>query len=93
MDPNAASAPGLISSLEAMIQASVTTILDRRLCPVGDTLDAQIQTDVAAALGKRLGPAVGSLGNRMTLVVQQRLGSAVNLLNYRVNTPVVAALE
>ncbi|KAF6226224.1 hypothetical protein HO133_009090 [Letharia lupina] len=92
MDPNGASAPSLISSLEAMIQASVTAVLDRRL-GTGDTLDAQIQTTVSAALDKRLGPAVGSLGNRMTSLVEQRLGSAISTLNFRVNTSVTAALE
>ncbi|CAD6577448.1 MAG: hypothetical protein ASARMPREDX12_008352 [Alectoria sarmentosa] len=93
MDPNAASGPGLISSLEAMIQASVTAILDSRLGPASDSLDAQIQTAVTAALDKRLGPTIGSLGNRMTSLIEQRLGSAVSSLNYRVNTAVTAALE
>lgn len=93
MDPNAASAPSLISSLEAMIQASITAVLDRRLGPAGDTLDAQIQAAVTAALDKRLGPAVGSLGNRMTSLIEQRLGNAVSTLNFRVNTSVTSALE
>ena len=93
MDPNTVSGPGLISSLEAMIQASVTAILDRRLGRASDSLDAQIQTAVAAAIDKRLGPAVGSLGNRMTSLIEQRLGSAVSSLNFRVNTAVTAALE
>ena len=92
MDP-AASAPGLITSLEAMIQASVTSILDRRLGPASGTLDAQIQTAIASALDKRLGPEVGSLGNRMTSLVEQRLANAVSTLNFRVNTAVTAALE
>ena len=93
MDPNAASAPSLIASLEAMIQASVTAVLDRRLGPAGDTLDVQIQTAIAAAIDKRLGPAVGSLGNRMTSLIEQRLGNAVSTLNFRVNASVTAALE
>ncbi len=93
MDSNAASAPDLITSLEAMIQASVTSILDRRLGPASGTLDAQIQTAVASTLDKRLGPAVGSLGNRMTSLVEQRLANAVSTLNFRVNTAVTAALE
>ena len=93
MDPNAAPVPGLISSLEAMIQASVTSVLDHRLGLAGGDLDTQIQTAVAAALDKRLGPAVGSLGNRMTSLVEQRLGSAVNTLYFRVNKSVTAALE
>lgn len=93
MDPNAAPVPGLISSLEAMIQASVTSVLDRRLGLAGGDLDTQIQTAVAAALDRRLGPAVGSLGNRMTSLVEQRLGSAVSTLNFRVNKSVTAALE
>ena len=93
MDPNAAPVPGLISSLEAMIQASVTSVLDHRLGPAVGDLDTQIQTAVAAALDRRLGPAVGSLGNRMTSLVEQRLGSAVSTLNFRVNKSVTAALE
>lgn len=93
MDPNAAPAPGLISSLEAMIYSSVTSILDRRLGPAADSLDVQIQAAVAAAIDRRLGPAVGSLGNRMTSLIEQRLGNAVSTLNHRANTSVAAALE
>ena len=93
MDPNAASAPSLISSLELMIQASVNSALDRRLGPAPDTLDAQVQAAVAAALDKRLGPAVGSLGNRMTSLIEQRLGNAVSIVNHRVEKSVTAALE
>ena len=93
MDPNAASAPSLISSLELMIQASVNAALDRRLGPAPDTLDAQVQAAVAAALDKRLGPAVGSLGNRVTSLIEQRLGSAVKIVNHRVEKSVTAALE
>ena len=93
MDPNAASTPSLISSLEAMIEASVTALLNRRLGSAADTLDAQIQAAVTAALDRRLGLAVGSLGNRMTSLIDQRLGGAVNTLNHRVNASVTAALE
>lgn len=93
MDPNAASAPSLISSLELMIQASVNSALDRRLGPAPDTLDAQIQAAVAAALDKRLGPAVGSLGNRVTSLIEQRLGNAVSIVKHRVEKSVTAALE
>ena len=93
MDPNAASAPSLISSLELMIQASVNSALDRRLGPAPDTLDAQVQAAVAAALDKRLGPAVGSLGNRVTSLIEQRLGNAVSIVNHRVEKSVTAALE
>lgn len=93
MDPNAASVPGLISSLEALIQASVTSVLDRRLGLAEGDLDTQIQAAVAAALDRRLGPAVGSLGNRMTSLVEHRLGNAVSTLNFRVSSLVAAALE
>ena len=93
MDPNAASAPSLISSLELMIQASVNSALDRRLGPAPDTLDAQVQVAVAAALDKRLGPAVGSLGNRVTSLIEQRLGNAVSIVDHRVEKSVTAALE
>ena len=93
MDPNAASAPSLISSLEIMIQASVNSALDRRLGPAPDTLGAQVQAAVAAALDKRLGPAVGSLGNRVTSLIEQRLGNAVSIVNHRVEKSVTAALE
>lgn len=93
MDSNAASAPNLVSSLEAMIQSSVTSLLDRRLGPAGNTMDVQIDNSVKAALDKRLGPAVGSLGNRMTSLIDQRLGNAVSTLNHRVNTSVAAAVE
>ena len=93
MDSNAPSAPGLISSLEALIQASVTSILDRRLGSTAVALDAQIQTAITAALDKRLGPTVGSLGNRMTSLIEQRLGSAISMLSHRVNTSVTAALD
>lgn len=93
MDPNAASAPSLISSLELMIQASVKSALDGRLGPAPDTLDAQVQAAVAAALDKRLGPAVGSLGNRVTSLIEQRLGNAVSIVNHRVERSVTAALE
>lgn len=76
-----------------MIQASVTSFLDRQLGPTADTLDAQVQAAVAAALDKRLGPAVGSLGSRTTSFVEQRLREPVNTLNHYVNTSVAAALE
>ena len=92
MDANAASAPGLISSLELMIEASVNSVLDRRFGPAADTLDAQIQAAVAAALDKRLGPTVGSLGNRMTSLIEQRLGNAVGIVNHRVEKAIAAAL-
>ncbi len=93
MDSNTASGPGLLSSLEAMIEASVSSLLNRRLGSAADTLDAQIQAAVTAALDRRLGLAVGSLGNRMTSLIDQRLGGAVNTLNHRVNASVTAALE
>ena len=93
MDPNAASGPGLISSLESMIQASVNSVIDRRLGPAPDILNQQIQAAVSAALEKRLGPAVGSLGNRMTSLIEQRLGNAVTIVNNRVNASLTAALE
>ena len=93
MDPNAASAPSLISSLELMIQASVNSALDRRLGPAPDTLDAQLQAAVAAALDKRLVPAVGSLGNRLTSIIEQRLGNAVGIVDHRVEKSVTAGLE
>ena len=92
MDPNAAPAPGLISSLEAMIQASINSVLDHRLGPAGGRLDDQIQAAVDTALDRRLGPAVGSLGNRLTSLIEQRLGNAVSTLNFRVNTSVTAAI-
>ena len=93
MDPNTPSAPALISSLEALIQASVTSILNGRLSSTADTLDAQIQTAVTAALDRRLGLSVGSLGNRMMSLIEQRLGSAISTLDFRVNASVTAALD
>ena len=80
MDPNTASAPDFVSSLEAMIQASSNAALDRRLGPASDSLDARIEAAVAAALDRRLGPEVVSLGNRMASLVEQRLA---NLLQER----------
>lgn len=93
MDPNAASVSDLVFSLEAMIQSSITAVLDRRLGPAADTLDVQIQAAVAAALDRRLSPSIGSLGNRMTSLIEQRLGNAVSTLDHRINTSVTAALE
>ena len=96
MEPNVASAPGLIgliSELEQLIQASVNSALDGRLGPAPNTLDAQIQAAVEAALDKRLGPSVGSLGNRVTSLIEQRLGNAVKIVNHRVEKSVTAALE
>ena len=93
MDPNDASTPSLISSLEAMIQASVASLLDRRLGPAADSLDVQIQAAVTAALDRRLGTEAGVLGNQITSFVDQRLGDAVSILNHRVNSSVTAALE
>ena len=93
MDPNTAPAPDFISSLEAMIQASTTSVLDRRLGPAGDDLDARIEAAVATALDRRLGPALESLGDRMTSLVEQRLSNAVGTLNQRVTSSVAAALE
>ena len=93
MDPNTAPAPDFVTSLEAMIQASSNAILDRRLGPASDNLDARIDTAIAAALDKRLGPEVGSLGNRMTSLVEQRLANAVESLNDRVTSSVAVALE
>ena len=93
MDQNAASAPGLISSLEAMIEASVASIFDRRLGLTADTLYSQVEAAVAAAVDKRLRLEAGSLYNRMTSLIDQRLGNAVGTLNYRVDKSVTAALE
>lgn len=70
MDPSAAQAPGLISSLDAMIQATCKSLLDGRVGANADTLDAQIQAAVTAALNKRLGPEIGSLGNRMASLIE-----------------------
>lgn len=93
MDPNAAQAPGLISSLDAMIQATCKSLFDRRVGANADILDAQIQAAVTAALNKRLGPEIGSLGNRMASLIEQRLGSAVSIVNHRVDATVTAALD
>ena len=93
MDPNTAPAPDFVTSLEAMIQTSSNAILDRRLGPASDNLDARIEAAIAAALDKRLGPEVGSLGNRMTSLVEQRLANAVESLNDRVTSSVAVALE
>ena len=93
MDPNTAPAPDFVASLEAMIQASSNAILDRRLGPSSDNLDARIEAAIAAALDKRLGPEVGSLGTRMTSLVEQRLANAVESLNDRVTSSVAVALE
>ena len=93
MDSNATSASGLITSLEAMIQASVNSILDRRLGLTGDTLCTQIQTAIATALDKRLDSIVESLGNRMTSSIEQHLANAVGTLNFQVNKSITAALE
>ena len=93
MDPNTAPAPDFVTSLEAMIQASSNAILDRRLGPASDNLDARIDKAIAAALDRRLGPEVGSLGNRMTSLVEQRLADAVESLNDRVTSSVAVALE
>ena len=93
MDPSAAQAPGLISSLDAMIQATCKSLFDRRVGANADTLDAQIQAAVTAALNKRLGPEIGSLGNRMASLIEQRLGSAVSIVNHRVDATLTAALD
>ena len=93
MDPNTAPAPAFVASLEAMIQASTSAILDRRLGPASDDLNARIEAAVATALDRRLGPEVGSLGNRMTSLVEQRLTDAVESLNDRVTSSVAVALD
>ena len=93
MDPNTAPVPDFVASLEAMIQASSNAILDRRLGPASDDLNARIDAAVATALDRRLGPEVGSLGNRMTSLVEQRLTNAVESLNDRVTSSVAVALD
>ena len=93
MDLNDASTPSLISSLEAMIQASVTSLLDRRLGPAADSLDVKIEAAVTKALDRRLGSEVGGLDNRITSLTDPPLGDAVSILNHRVNSSVAAALE
>lgn len=93
MDPNAVQAPSLISSLEAMIQATCKSLFDSRGGTNAEVLDAQIQAAVTAALNKRLGPEIGSLANRMTSVIEQRLVSAVDIVNHRVDAKVTAALN
>lgn len=93
MDPNAAQAPGLISSLDAMIQATCKSLFDHQGGTNADTLDVQIQAAITAALNKRLGPEIGSLGNRMASLIEQRLGSAVRIVNHRVDASVTAALD
>lgn len=93
MDPNAAPAPSLISSLEAMIQASVNSVLDCRFGYADEHLDTKIQNAVATAVDRRVGLAVGSMGNRLTSMIEHRLGNAVSTLDFRVNKSVTAAIE
>ena len=93
MDPNDTSTPSLISSLEAMIQASVASLLDRRLGPAADSLDVRIQAAVTTALDRRLGSEAGELSSQLRSLVDQRLGDSVSILDHRVNSSVTAALE
>ena len=93
MDPNDTSTPSLISSLEALIQASVASLLDRRLGTAADTLDVQIQAAVTTALDRRLGSEAGVLSDRLRSLVDQRLCDAVSILDHRANSSVTAALE
>ncbi len=76
---------GLLSSLEAMIDVSVSAALDRRLGPARDSLSVQIDAAVTSALDRRLGPAGVDLGNRIEVsvarAIRQRfgpLGSAIS---------------
>lgn len=76
---------GLLSSLEAMIDVTVSAALDRRLGPARDPLSVQVDAAVTSALDRRLGPAGVDLDNRIEVsvarAVRQRfgpLGSAIS---------------
>lgn len=66
-------APSLISSLEVMIDAFVSSALDRRLGSTRDPLIIQIEAAVAAALDQRLGRA----GNDLDKYIQGSIDSAI----------------
>ena len=71
-------APGPPSSFEAMIEASVSSAVDRRFGTATNTLNLEVEEAVVASLNRRLGPDGGKLKAQISLsvnaTVEQRLG-------------------
>ncbi len=74
MDRAKAPSPGLMSSLEAMIDKSVSAALDRRLGPARDPLSVQVDAAIASALDRRLGLAGVDLDSHIEVSVARPVG-------------------
>ena len=90
----------LTSSIQAMIDASVASALEKRLGLTHISLDARIEAKINSALEKRLGPTVGPLTSQIETSVaaafdQQldRAGRLLGLLEAHIDSSLVAALE
>ena len=97
MDRSPTPAPSLISSLEAMIQASVAAALQHQLGPVNKPLNTQMEEAVTAVLDRLLGPLRDSLNAQIEATVDaalyRRLSTMSSTLNTRFRPLVDAALE
>lgn len=88
MDRANAPAPGLISSLEAMIEASVLSALERRLGPSDDSLSEQIKAAVENALDHRLALMQTEVNARVnstvSAAVERRIGTVGSTLEAQI---------
>ncbi len=89
MDRAKASSPGLISSLEAMINTSVSAALDRRLGPASDPLSVQVDAVVTSELDRRFGLAGVDLDSHIEVSVARAVGQRFGPLGSAVNAQIV----
>ena len=97
MDRSPTPAPSLISSLEAMIQASVAAALQHQLAPVNKPLNTQMEEAVTAVLDRQLDPLRDSLNAQIEATVDaaldRRLSTMSGTLDTRFRPLVDAARE
>lgn len=88
MDRSRTPAPGLILSLEAMIDAAVSSAIDRRLGPDRDTLSVQGDSAVKSTLDRRLGVANTDLNkyisSSLDTAMRERFGPAGSALSAQI---------
>lgn len=81
--------PGLISSLEAMIDASVSAALDRRFGFTADLLSVQVDAAVASALDLRLGIGGVDLENHIETSVARAVSRRFGPLGSVISAQIV----
>lgn len=81
--------PGLISSLEAMINASVSAALDRRLGHNHHPLSVQVDTAVASALDRCLGLGDGDLDNHIETSVARAVNRRLGPLDSAISAQII----